>query len=58
LIITPEGKAPITLRASVIHVRHTEAGVTTFVDNGVTYLQDFHTTVETFIVSGSALRPK
>lgn len=54
LIIKPEGMKPITMPAHVIRMRHAEVGVTTFVDNGVTYLQDFHTTGETFIISGDA----
>jgi len=58
LTIKPEGKPPITMLAHVIHVRHADAGVTTFVDNGVTYLQDFHTRDETFIISGNAIPPK
>lgn len=58
LTIRPEGKTPISLPARVIHLRHTEVGITTFVDNGVTYLQDFHTTDETFIISASLVRTK
>lgn len=58
LIIKPEGKPPVNMLAHVIQVRHADAGVTTFVDNGVTWLQDFHTRDETFIISGNAIPPK
>lgn len=53
LTLKADGKKPITIAARLIAEKHTEAGVTTFTENGVTYLQDFHTTKETFILSGT-----
>lgn len=58
LTLKADGKKPISLRARVIAEKHNEAGVTTFAENGVTYLQDFHTTTETFILSGTPSAPK
>jgi hypothetical protein len=58
LTLKADGRKPITIPARSIAEKHSEAGVTTFVDNGVTYLQDFHTTKETFIVSGTPSAPK
>ncbi len=54
LTIRIEGKKPITLEARVIQENHSEAGVSTILDSGVTYLQDFHTTTNTFIIPGSS----
>jgi hypothetical protein len=48
----------MALPARVIAEKHTEAGVTTFDENGVTYLQDFHTTSQTFILAGTPSAPK
>ena len=42
----------------MIAEKQTEAGVITFNENGVTYLQDFHTTKQTFIVPGTPRAPK
>lgn len=53
LTLKADGKKPITIPARLIAEKHSEAGVTTFVDNGVTYLQDVHTTVEAFIIPGT-----
>jgi phenolic acid decarboxylase len=53
-----DGKKPITIPARLVEEKHSEAGVTTFNDNGVTYLQDFHTTNETFILPGTPSAPK
>lgn len=53
LAIQAKGQKPITISARRVGVKHSEAGVTTFVDNGVTYLQDFHTPNDTFILSGA-----
>lgn len=53
LTLKADGKKPITIPARLIVERHSEAGVTTFNENGVTYLQDFHTTKQTFILSGA-----
>ena len=58
LTLKAEGKKPITIPARPIVEKNTQAGVTTFVDHGVTYLQDLHTTKETFIVSGTPSTPK
>jgi hypothetical protein len=54
LTIRMEGKKPITLVARIIQEKHTEVGVSTILDNGVTYLQDFHTTSSTFIIPGAS----
>jgi len=53
LIIKTEGRDPITLPSRVVEVKHPKSGITTFVDNGVTYIQDFHTTDHTFIMIGT-----
>ncbi|HEY1501909.1 MAG TPA: hypothetical protein VGF88_20210 [Acidobacteriaceae bacterium] len=58
LTLKADGRKPITIPARSIAEKHTEAGVTTFVDNGVTYLQDFHTTKEAFIIPGPPSAPK
>ena len=57
--LTLKGDAgkPMALPARVIAEKHTEAGVTTFDENGVTYLQDFHTTSQTFILAESFMSP-
>ena len=52
------GKKSITMPARLIAEKHAEAGVTTIQENGVTYLQDLHTTKETFILSGTPSAPK
>ena len=57
LTLKADGKKPITLPARLITEKHNEAGITTFTDNGVTYLQDFHTTKQTFILAGSPSVP-
>ena len=51
LTMKTENKKTITIPARMVEVKEREAGVTTFVDNGVTYVQDFHTTKETFILA-------
>ena len=53
LTIKTDGKKPITLNARVIEERHPSAGISTVVDSGITYLQDFHTTRYTFIIPGT-----
>jgi hypothetical protein len=53
LTLKADGKKPITIPARLIVEKHTEVGVTSFNENGVTYLQDFHTTKQTFILSGA-----
>lgn len=58
LTLKAEGKKSITLPARVISEKHAEAGITTFDENGVTYLQDFHTMEQTFILSGTPSAPK
>jgi hypothetical protein len=58
LTIQTEGSKPIVIPARIIEERHSQVGITTFVDNGVTYLQDFHTTTDTFILSGRTDGPK
>jgi hypothetical protein len=58
LTLTADGKKPITIPARLIVEKHPEAGVTTFNENGVTYLQDFHTTKQTLILSGTPSAPK
>jgi hypothetical protein len=58
LTLKADGKKPITVSGRLIAEKHSEAGVTTFVDNGVTYLQDFHTTKEAFIIPGTPSAPK
>jgi phenolic acid decarboxylase len=58
LTIKTQNKKTITIPARLVEVNLSEAGVTTFVDNGVTYLQDFHTAKETFILPGTPSTPK
>jgi hypothetical protein len=58
LTLKADGKKPVILPARLLAEKHAEAGVTTFAENGVTYLQDFHTTKETFILSGTPSAPK
>jgi hypothetical protein len=58
LTLTSGGKRPITIPARRITERHQKSGITTFEENGVTYLQDFHTTQETFIIPGTPSTPK
>ena len=58
LTLKGDGKKPITIPARVIVEKHPEAGMTTFVDNGVTYLQDLHTAQEAFIIPGTPSAPK
>ena len=53
LTIQVNRRDPITLPARMVEVKHSKSGITTFVDNGVTYLQDFHTTDHTFILIGT-----
>jgi hypothetical protein len=53
LTIKTEGRDPITLAARMVEVKHPKSGITTFVDNGVTYIQDFHTGDHTFILIGT-----
>ena len=55
---TAEGRKPIAIPARRIVETHLTSGVTTFEENGVTYLQDFHTTQETFIIPGTPSPPK
>src|ERR1700761_9584690 len=50
LIIKTEGRDPIPLPARMVEVKHQKSGITTFVDKGVTYIQDFHTADSTFIL--------
>jgi hypothetical protein len=58
LTLKADGKKPITLPARVIAEKHTEIGVTLFDENGVTHLQDLHTTTQTFILPGTPSAPK
>lgn len=58
LTIKTEDKKTITIPARMVEANLSEVGVTTFVDKGVTYLQDFHTTKETFILPGTPSIPK
>jgi hypothetical protein len=58
LTIKTEGRNPITLPARMVEVRHAKSGITTFVDKGVTYIQDFHTANHTFILIGTPGRAK
>ena len=53
LIIKTEGRDSITLPARMVEVKHPKSGITTFVDSGVTYIQDFHTADHTFILIGT-----
>jgi hypothetical protein len=53
LTIKSEGRDPITLPARIVEVKHAKSGVTTFVDKGITYIQDFHTVDHTFILIGT-----
>jgi phenolic acid decarboxylase len=57
LTLKGDGKKSITIPARLIAEKHPEAGATTINENGVTYLQDFHTTKETFILSGTPSAP-
>ena len=58
LTIKTENKKTVTIPARMVEVKRRDVGVTTFVDNGVTYLQDFHTMTETFILPGTPSTPK
>jgi hypothetical protein len=58
LTLIANGKKSITIPARVIAEKRTEAGVTSFNENGVTHLQDFHTTKQTFILPGTPRTPK
>jgi len=58
LTIQVNRRDPITLAARMVEVKHSKSGITTFVDNGVTYLQDFHTTDHTFILIGTPRRAR
>lgn len=58
LTLKGDGKKLITIPARVIAEKHTEPGVTTLDENGVTYLQDLHTTTQTFILSDTPSVPK
>jgi len=53
LTLTSREAKPITIAARRIAEIHPTAGVTTFEENGITYLQDFHTVEETFIIPGT-----
>lgn len=53
LVIKTEGRDPISLPAPMVEVKHAKSGITTFVDNGVTYIQDFHTADQTFMLIGT-----
>lgn len=53
LTIKTEGRNPITLPTRMVEVKHAKSGITTFVDSGVTYIQDFHTANYTFILIGT-----
>jgi len=53
LTVRMDGRKPITLRARMVEVKHPKSGITTFVDNGVTYIQDFHTADHTFLLIGA-----
>jgi len=57
LTLTGGCKKLITILARPISERHPKAGITTFEENGVTYLEDFHTTDETFIIPGTPKQP-
>jgi hypothetical protein len=50
LTIKGQGKKTITIPARMVEERHNEVGVETYALNGITYLQELHTTKETFIV--------
>jgi hypothetical protein len=52
LTIKVDGKKPVTVAARLISEKHPSAGISTVVDKGITYLQDFHTTKQTFIIPG------
>jgi hypothetical protein len=58
LTLKSDTEKAITIPARLIAEKHAEAGITTINENGVTYLQDFHTTKETFILSGTPSTPK
>jgi hypothetical protein len=57
LTLKADGKKTITVPARLITEIHDEAGVTTFSEKGITYLQDFHTTKQTFILAGTPSAP-
>jgi hypothetical protein len=52
------GGKSITIPARVIAEKHEDPGVTTFDEKGITYLQDLHTTTQTFILSGTPSAPQ
>jgi hypothetical protein len=58
LTIRMEGRDPISLPARIVDVKHPKSGITTFVDHGVTYIQDFHTADHTFLLIGTPGRAK
>jgi phenolic acid decarboxylase len=58
LTLKGDGKKSITIPARLIAEKHPQPGLTTIQESGVTYLQDFHTTKETFILSGTPSAPK
>jgi hypothetical protein len=58
LTLKGEGKTSITVPARVVAEPHSDPGVDTFEQNGVTYLQDLHTTTQTFILSEMPGAPK
>jgi hypothetical protein len=58
LTIQANSQDPITLPARMVEVKHSKSGITTFVDKGITYLQDFHTTDHTFILIGTPRRAR
>ena len=53
LTLKAEERKPLTIPARLIVEKHDEAGVTTINENGISYLQDLHTTKETFILPGA-----
>ena len=58
LTIQANRRDPITLPARLVEVKHSKSGITTFVDDGITYLQDFHTADHTFILIGTPRRAR
>ena len=58
LTIKIENKRTITIPARMVEVKLSAVGVTTLVDKGVTYLQDFHTANEMCILPGTPSTPK
>jgi hypothetical protein len=58
LTLQANRRYPITLPARMVEVKHSKSGITIFVDNGITYLQDFHTTDHTFILIGTPRRAR